>query len=193
ISVAPPLQWTIVCSLVALAGLLMLRYSSAGNTQIDKIQVQTFVMILMAGYLLAVVIRGPRDIRILGVIVVAAACLKSLLALYVVKTAVLLPNGDDPAFATSHGDSVLFACGIAILVAHLAERPSRRNVVTALLLLPLIFGGVVANNRRLAWAEIAAAGVLFFVLTRRSRFKRFLMRGLLMALPVLIVYVAVGW
>jgi O-antigen ligase len=193
VGVAPPIQWAILASFLTVVALFALGYGTGGNTQMAKIQVQTFVMILMAGYLLAVAVRGMRDIRILGAIVVAAACLKSLLALYVVNTGTLLQNGDEPAFATSHGDSVLFACGVAIVLAHLAERPSRRRVVAGLLLLPILIGGVLANNRRIAWAEIAAAGVLFFVLARRSRFKQFLLRGLLLALPVLIMYVAVGW
>ena len=192
LGVAPAIRWAITCSLLALLIWSALGYARGGNLQMVKIQVQTHLMILAAGCLLAATMRGMRDFRILAAIVVAAACIKALLALYVVRT-VVMPSEAELAVATSHGDSVLFACAVTILLVHFAENPTRRSMFACLLLLPLLVGGVLANNRRIAWAEIGAGAVLFFVMSRPSRFKRFVIRGFLLTLPLVIMYVSVGW
>ena len=80
--------------------------------QMAKVQVQTFVLVLLVAYLASMSLRGMRDYRILGGIVLAAACIKALQALWVVD--VVQPPIDATtgklAFATTHGDSMLFAC-----------------------------------------------------------------------------------
>src|SRR5256885_5840363 len=55
--------------------------------------------------------------------------------------------------ATVHHDSVLFVTCIAILLAMLLERPTKRTLKIAALLLPVFLGGMIANNRRLRSEE----------------------------------------
>ena len=83
----------------------------------------------------------------------------------------------EPAFATSHGDSLLFACATIMLIARFAEQPVRRNALRCLVILPLLVGGMVANNGGLSGSRSAAAIVMLLVYIRRqTRLKRFLTR-----------------
>ena len=48
-----------------------------------KIQVQGYLQLLAAAYLFGVSLRGPRDYRIAGRLIVAAACIKAAMAVWI--------------------------------------------------------------------------------------------------------------
>jgi len=49
-----------------------------GDVQMAKNQVQSFLLLLLAGYLSSISLRGMRDYRILAKVIVAAACIKAV-------------------------------------------------------------------------------------------------------------------
>jgi O-antigen ligase len=61
------------------------------------------------------------------------------------------------------------------------------------LLLPLIAAGMVANDRRLVWVQVLLALGAFILMSRRTRFKQFVLRCFLLSLPLMAAYVAIGW
>jgi len=144
--------------------------------------------VLLIGYLCSSTFRGLRDYRTVGKLVVVSACIKSVIAMYVIRITVPAPE-----FATSHGDSLLFACAMVLLIVRLAEQPNRRNLIVCVLLLPLIAAGMVANDRRLVWVQVLLALGAFILMSRRTRFKQFVLRCFLLSLPLMAAYVAIGW
>jgi hypothetical protein len=178
----------VAVSVLAILGLCALGFRGGGDMKMAKIQVQAYLLVLTIGYLSSATLRGLPDYRIIGRIVLVAACIKSLIALYVKY--VFAPEAD---FATAHGDSLLFACATALLVVRFAEQPVRRNFLTCLLLLPLLAGGMAANDRRLVWVQVLAALGTYALMSGRSRIKRFWVRGLLLAFPLILLYITVGW
>jgi hypothetical protein len=190
---AEPIRFALIGSAAAVVIMTVWGVHRGGDVQMAKNQVQSFVYMLMMAYLTAVSLRSLGDIRLLGQIIVAAACVKAVIALYVIRV-VNPPVGDESlSFATTHGDSLLFAVATMILLVRFAEAPAWRTAAPALLILPLLAGGMVANNRRLVWVEIAAAAGVFWVVSQRSRVKRRVVQILIAALPLFVVYVAVGW
>jgi len=163
-------------------------YRLGGDIQMAKIQVQDYLLILLMAYLLAEALRGPRDYRVLGGVILAAASSKSLMCLWIFYT--VEPR---PEVATTHGDSILFACAAIMLIAQLAHRPIRRNALLALTFLPVLLGGMVANNRRIVWVEVAAALIALAFIGWRTQIKRRLVRSMFLVVPLLLVYVTVGW
>lgn len=174
-------------SALAILALVLLGLKNHGDMKMAKIQVQAFLVVLLIGYLCASSFRGVRDYRIMGALVVLGACIKSAIAMYVVR---VVPA---PEYATSHGDSLLFACAMVLLIVRLAEQPIRRNLLACVVFLPLIAGGMVANDRRLVWVQVLLALAAFWAMSRRTRFKQFIIRGFLLALPLIAAYVAAGW
>jgi hypothetical protein len=138
-------------------------------------------------------LRGPRDHRLLGRIVIVAACIKALLAVWVQRVAAPALTGGRLAYATNHGDSVLLAVAAFILLVDLAERTDLRRVANAGVLLPLILLGMYENDRRTAWVMLAMSAVAAYVLGPPRRWKRTVTRVALLAGPVLVLYAAVGW
>jgi O-antigen ligase len=125
-----------------------------------------------------------------GRIVLGAGVFRSAEALIVRQ---MFPSTELVPHATTHADSVLFATCVAILLAMMLERPTRRSLKICALLLPIFLGGMIANNRRLVWTELAIVVAFFFLITPLGRAKRFLLRTLVISLLPLLLYAAVGW
>jgi O-antigen ligase len=78
-------------------------------------------------------------------------------------------------------------------VIRFAEQPVKRNFMACLFLVPLIAVGMVANDRRLVWVELLIPLIAYWLVSRRSQIKRYFVRGLLLALPLIVGYVGAGW
>jgi len=180
---------SLLASLVAVFALCALGRFHGGDMKMAKIQVQTFVLILFVAYLVATTFRSVADYRRLGVVIIAAACVKAIIAMYVIH--IVVPA--DMSFATTHGDSLLFATATVLLVVQFAERPTARTAAVAVLLLPLLVHGMIDNDRRLVWVQILGALAVFWAMSRRSQLKRALVSLMLCSLPLLVAYVGAGW
>jgi len=135
----------------------------------------------------------PEDFRSLGTAVVAAAIIKALMAAWVQIVAAPALTGGRLAYATNHGDSLLFAMAVLVLVLPALVTWTRRSILRAIIFLPLPLWGMLLNNRRLVWAILALAIIVIFLATSWRPWKRRVLRyGLTMA-PVLLLYGAVGW
>jgi len=145
-----------------------------------------FAVFFLAAY------RGPRDHGIIARLVVLAACIKSVIAIVVQRVAIA-ETGGPYSFAVSHGDSMLFAVAAVLVTVDLLERPSRGRLARAAVTLPLIVAGMIENNRRLVWVMLLLAFVAAYLIAPMKGWKRSLTRFAAVALPVVLLYVSVGW
>ncbi len=134
----------------------------------------------------------PRDTGAIAKVLVAAACVKACVALYVRMTLVP-PPGEELLYVTTHPDSMLFAGATCAVVAQYFERRDRKNTWLAALVLPLLIAGMIANGRRIAWVEVAAGLAVVFALTPPTRAKRAIARIAIVASPLVILYCVLGW
>ena len=195
---AAPVIWGIVIAGLTIAFHILAGWLRGGDLQMAKIQVQAYLQLLAAAYLFGVSLRGPRDYRIAGKVIVAAACIKAGMAVWVRLTLpTAFPNSygvmAEMEYATSHGDSLLFACAIVVLIGPLLYRPRARQLRWVLLMLPLIVAGLFANDRRIAWVQIALGlAVLVGMNLRHAMTRRLVRTGVWMS-PVILAYVLAGW
>jgi hypothetical protein len=133
------------------------------------------------------------DVAALGKVVVAAACVKALLAIYIRVTVPPPPGEPILLYATSHADSMLFGVAFCAVLAVVIHRPPGQRMTLGATVLPLLFAGMIANGRRLAWVELAAGVVAVVALTPRSPAKRTAARAAIAASPLLLAYLAAGW
>ena len=195
---AAPVVWGVVIAGLTIAFSILFGWLRGGDIQMAKIQVQVYLQLLAAAYLFGVSLRGPRDYRVAGKLIVAAACIKAGMALWVRLTLPsAYPNSNgvmiEMEYATSHGDSLLFACAIIVLFAPLLYRPRARQLRWVLLTLPLIVAGLYANDRRIAWVEIALGFVVLVGMNLRQVLTRRLVHIGVAASPVVLAYVLAGW
>jgi O-antigen ligase len=139
-----------------------------------------------------VAIRGPEDHRLFGSVIVFAALVKSALAGWI-QYVIAPRTGGRLEYATNHGDSILFTVALVLLLANLAERPERRPLHRALLFVPPILVGMVANGRRLVWIMFALSVLVAYFISPWRPWKRSLTKKLLPIVALLGLYAVVGW
>jgi hypothetical protein len=195
---AAPIVWCLVLGVVAAFGSVAFGMLRGGDIQMAKIQIQTYLQLLGVAYLFSVSLRGERDYRVLATVIVAAAAVKALMAVWIRSTLPPLVSDEwgiarEMEYATNHGDSLLFACASAILLGPLFHQPNRRQIWSFLFFGAVIVAGIVANDRRIAWVQTAfALGVLLFM-NPTSVFSRRTLRFVTVASPVLLLYLVLGW
>jgi hypothetical protein len=165
-----------------------------GNVQQMGFQTFNLLNTLLFAFLLLAVMRTPEHYALLLKAIVVAAVQRSLLALgfyfFVVRD---LAWKNAPEFMTTHDDSVLFVTALTILGALAVERASRRSTALLVTLGPLILAAIQVNNRRLAWMGLVSAILVGYSLLPASPRKRRINRRLLLCVPIVVLYVAVGW
>ena len=142
-------------------------------------------------------LRGPADHPALAKVLLAATTYKCFLAEFI-ATQITVPMNPEtgstrPAYATSHTDSMLFAVAFVLVLVPLVERASKSAKRRAAIFIPIIAVGITANNRRLAWVQVALVFIVVYVVSRPSALKRKITRVLLASVPVIAVYMVAGW
>jgi hypothetical protein len=136
-------------------------------------------------------VRGPRDFRALGTVVVVAAVTKGLLVAWVYEV-VCRPMNIKPFYATTHSDSVTFGIAILILASNLFEHRDKKSFWRFALIVPFIVIAIVMNNRRLAFVGVGAGVFTTFAIMKPSAFKKKLTRWALILAPFFAAYVKIG-
>lgn len=135
-------------------------------------------------------LRGPKDALLVGKVLLGVGLFKALEA---IALRLKFPSVELMTHATSHHDSVLFASCVAILMALVLEMPSKRTLRLFAGLLPVFLWAMVANNRRLVWAELALVTVFFWLVTPWRPLKRKLARLAVYSVLPLLLYAGLGW
>jgi hypothetical protein len=136
--------------------------------------------------------RTTKDHVLVGKVFLAAASVRAALSIYVMNFAAI-PGLEKPPWATTHHDSMLFACAIVILVSLVLHRATPAAWKLLLLLAPLIIYGTVENNRRTAWVSIPIVFVTLFFVMPNNLAKKKIKKLALYASPLWLAYLVVGW
>jgi hypothetical protein len=140
---------------------------------------------------------GPKDYLAVGKVALAASFMRAVQAMLVravVPSTVNPETGENSLpYATTHNDSMLFAVGTVILVSLVLQRAGKKATRWAALGLPILVGGMLANNRRMVWVEIILVMFTLYMITETNAFKRKLNRAAVLSVPLLLAYIAVGW
>jgi O-antigen ligase len=135
-------------------------------------------------------LRGPKDSRLVGQVVLGVGLFKALEA---IALRLKFPSTELMSHATSHHDSVLFATCVGILMAFVLEMPTKRTLRFFAGLVPIYLWAMVANNRRLVWAELVMVAVFFWLVTPWRPLKRKLARMAIYSALPLLLYGGLGW
>jgi hypothetical protein len=155
-------------------------------------QLHPFLTGLVFALGLSAALRGAGDLRIVGTTIVAAALLRALLALVYFFSYV---RGTEfyPPHMTNHHDSPLFAAGAIVLLVWSVARRSWRTWALSIPSLIALLMAMKVNNRRIVWFELMVALAFFYLVLPGGRLRRIVNRWALVLVPVLALYVAVGW
>jgi hypothetical protein len=184
--------WISIGSMLAWAVLGLLR---GGVFAQIPWQIYQPICFLMFGAVLIDALRTPNDLESLGKVVFAAGVWRSLVAVvyYFFVVRKMTNWAEVPAYMTIHDDTTLFVTTLALVGANVLHRPSRRSIVVAALVVPLVLLAIQVNNRRLAWVTLLFVIAVCYAMMRPSKARRRVNRWLLIVAPLIALYVAVGW
>jgi O-antigen ligase/polysaccharide polymerase Wzy-like membrane protein len=184
----------VLVSLASVALTFLWGISRGGSAYDAYYQLWRFLLGLLAAVMVVAVVRRPRDLKAIGFTVVAAAIARSLLCIYFyweyVQPGRVKPL---PIYMTTHDDSLLFIAAILVLLTYALARQKASMWAFALPVFGLVFYAIVLNNRRLAWLELVLVLALVYLLLPKDRVRRRVNAFLVVAAPVILLYVAVGW
>jgi hypothetical protein len=194
-----PLTRFAYLSLGSTAWVWLLGLARGGDFGMSLWQLNRVMYLPVLFLLFSLGLRGPKDLGALLKVILVAAIYKALLCFYIVMTVTMPPDpltgSTHPAWATSHQDSILFATAFVSVLAVLLERAvPRKQIKWYALLLPILGAGTWANNRRMAWVQVLMVFVTVYLISNPNNpVKRKITRAMYIALPVLAVYLAIGW
>jgi hypothetical protein len=189
---APLLDRAIAVSFASIAITFLWGWMSGGSPYWAYYQLWRFMAGLMLAIMLQSAIRSPRDLRIIAYTVLLAALVRATLATYFYWAIVQGIVMDAGVYMTNHDDTLLFICGILIVLSWGVVRGGRKAWLVAALTSAYLFYAIVINNRRLAWIELVLSLLLLVFLLPPPKRRR-LLAWLPIVAPVILLYVAVGW
>ncbi|MEI9941340.1 MAG: hypothetical protein WDO69_29325 [Pseudomonadota bacterium] len=166
--------------------------SSMAVWQLDRVMYVPLTFLLFQAGL-----RGPQDAPAVGKVILLAGACRALQARYVVATVIAKPDPETGStalvYATTHHDSMLFAWTTVLVVAMLVHRMRGGTGKLALVMLPILVSGMLANNRRMVWVQIILVFITLYFLTGMNAVKRKIQRTLRIVSPIALLYVLIGW
>jgi hypothetical protein len=184
------LRSVLLLAFLAVVGLELSGMATGGDFRQSLWQFRGLLWLPVLTLLFSFSLRGPQDFAPLGWLLVGAVVVKVAIGLYYLRF-IAAPRGIDVDFMTCHEDSLTFVTTIMLLVATWAHRPTARRAATAALLGLWVFVGMAANERRLAYVSLAGSAFLVFLFLR-GPVRRTLNRMLLLSLPLIVLYLAIG-
>lgn len=180
----------LVASWAGLLGILWatgIGLATGGAFRFAQWQIERNIYLPLVLLVAQAVFPGAASFKPFTRVLVGAALVRSVIAI------VLRQQYPEVEYTSSHSDSMLFGTVTVLLVMRLVDRPTKRDVWFGLPSLIVTVWGMVANDRRLVWVELALAAVFILVMTPRTRRKVRMARTLIALIPVAVAYIAVGW
>lgn len=188
---ARELDRAILLSLVCIAITFAWGWLRGGSAYFAYYQLWRWLAALLIAFLLSSAVRSPRDLAILGKLVVLAALIRATLCIYF-YWAHVRGSGYEFEYLTNHDDSVLFVAAILVMGCWALLKGGRGTWCSAIGVSLYICYAIVLNDRRIAWVELLLALAALYVLIGAGPLRRRINRWMIVTAPLALMYVAIG-
>jgi hypothetical protein len=156
---------------------------------------QTYLILssIVLAFTLAATFRTPSDYCALAKWILAAAVYRGIMCWISYFTWGRASLGGSGAYLTTHDDTIGWVVAIMVLIVNALDRRSATVTVRNFALILFFLGAIQFNSRRLAWVSLAMGLAVMYLLFPKGSVKRRVNRVLLIAAPVLLLYVVLGW
>jgi hypothetical protein len=170
-------------------------YGLARGGQFRFASWQTYLILstVLVSFSLASVFRTPADFAGLAKWIMAAGFYHALMCWISYFTWARSLVGASGAFLTGHGDTITWVVSILVLIVNAFDRRSTATTLRNVALILFLLGAIQFNSRRLAWVSLGMGVAILYAVFPPGAAKRSLNRLALLGIPVVILYVVVGW
>ena len=188
-----PMRSTLLVAAATTVLWLVIGISRGGDVQSASWQVYLMLASIIAAFAIGGVYHKASHYRAIVKAIVAAGLYRGFMCLIYYVQFIKDSGVEPPPVFTSHDDSVLWVVTIMILTVHFLYSRKWTAWAGALAGVPLIVIAIQLNNRRLAWVSLVGSLVTLYFLLPPSRPMRVLKRIGMVLVPLIAIYVAVGW
>jgi hypothetical protein len=190
----PVLDLALVTSLLAIVSWVVFGALRGGDLRQAQMQVNALVRMFILFFAFHAALRTSRDASRLAWVILGAAVYRAVGCMVFFYLFVWGGRLDPyPEALTDHHDSVLWATAILGLVSWVLASRRWGSLALGALLAPLLMLAIHYNDRRIAWVELAGGLALLYVVMSEGRLRSTIRRYAILVLPVLLLYVGVGW
>jgi hypothetical protein len=187
-----PMKSALFLAMGTTVAFLMFGIARGGDSRAAMWQVYLMLATPMGAFAISSVYRTAAHFRELAKWVVAAGIYRAIMCIICYFT--LRGRPDFPQWMTTHADTVLWVVSISVLTVNFLEDSRTRSAkLGAYLGIPVLLAAVQFNNRRLAYVSLLGAMVALYFLLPPTKAKQRLKKIVMILVPVLGLYVAVGW
>ncbi len=192
----PPLVKPVKTALFIQAGAIFFWVAygvwTGGDAHSAAWQVYLILASVVLAFELATVFQTPEDFTDIGKAIVYAALYHALMCIWFYRTKwkMIWPT---PEYVTCHDDTVLWVTGVLVLLANAIQKRSSKTWMLTIAGVVFIVLAIQFNNRRLAWVSLIMGLMELFVLIPPGPVRRKAIRLIMYMVPILLLYVAVGW
>ena len=156
---------------------------------------QTYLILstVLVAFTVAATFRTPADFCGLGKWLLAAAIYRAAMCWISYFTWGREIVGQSGAYLTDHDDTIIWVDGLLLLIVHSLDRRSFKNLLRNGALMMFFMIAIQWNSRRLAWVSLMMGLVVLYAVFPFGAAKRRINRMAMSFLPVIVLYVAVGW
>jgi hypothetical protein len=167
--------------------------SRGGEVRFASWQTYLIGSTVLLAFTLAATFKTPADFARLGKWLIAAAIYRAAMCWISYFTWGRHKVGESGAYLTSHDDTITWVVSILILIVDAIDKRSIKVTLRNLALSFLFLGAIQFNSRRLAWVSLLMGLVVTYLLFPQGAAKRRIARFGRKLLPLVAVYVVVGW
>jgi hypothetical protein len=190
---AKPVKLWLRVSMATLGAWALIGISRGANVLDLRLQLHMVMMTLLSAFFFINVVRTPEDFRKVGKAIVIGAVVR-VLFMVTFYLAVMRSLPEHMECVTEHGDSTTFAICLVLVLVHAIHERTRKAAVRAVLVSILMLFAIQLNNRRIAWLHlIGGLLIVYFAVPGGSAIRKKIHRYLLIAAPIIGIYVAAGW
>jgi hypothetical protein len=158
-----------------------------------RLQLHMVMMMFISAFFFINVVRTREDFRKIGKAIVIGSVVRALFML-VFYLSIMRTLAEHIDCVTEHGDSTTFSICIVIVLVNAIHERSRKATLRALYVTALMLFAIQINNRRIAWLHlIGGLLIVYFAVPGGGAIRKKIHRYLLIAAPIVGLYVAAGW
>ena len=192
--VVRPMRSALLLAAGTIALWFILGIARGGDARAASWQTYLLFAAVLYAFTVATVARTTETWLLIAKAIVAAAMYRAIMCwifyLLYIRTLQVMPF---PEYLTSHDDTVLWVVALVILGLNVLDAVTRHAKLVAGICVPIIIMAIQFNTRRLAWVSLIAGVIMVYALLPAGRVKRRVNRYILIAAPMIALYVIIGW
>jgi hypothetical protein len=174
--------------------ILWFAYGLATGADFRHASWQTYLILstVLLAFTVGATFRTAADFYALGTWLIVAAIYRAFMCWLSYFTWAHALVGETGIYLTTHDDTILWVVSVLVLIVNTFEKRSTRVTLRNVAIMLFLIVAIHFNSRRLAWVSFAMGLVVMYALLPPGVAKRRLNRIGWYALPLFLVYYAVG-